>query len=87
MQTIASSRLPGWGATVLRAVVGLIFLAHGVRLQCRFAFLLSILLPGASPSGTGNEERPWGVHTQHAMWEPMKIHRLFIGRSQPRGLR
>ena len=31
MQTIASSRLPGWGATVLRAVVGLIFLAHGAQ--------------------------------------------------------
>ncbi len=31
MRIIASSRLPGWGATVLRAVVGLIFLAYGAQ--------------------------------------------------------
>lgn len=31
MQAIVSNRLRGWGATVLRAVVGLIFLAHGAQ--------------------------------------------------------
>jgi uncharacterized membrane protein YphA (DoxX/SURF4 family) len=28
-QTVVSNRLRGWGATSLRVVVGLIFLAHG----------------------------------------------------------
>jgi uncharacterized membrane protein YphA (DoxX/SURF4 family) len=31
MQAIAPNRLRGWGATVLRAVVGLIFVAHGAQ--------------------------------------------------------
>ncbi len=31
MQAIAPNRLRGWGATVLRAVVGLIFVAHGAE--------------------------------------------------------
>jgi putative oxidoreductase len=31
MQAIASDRLRGWGPTILRVVVGLIFLAHGTQ--------------------------------------------------------
>jgi putative oxidoreductase len=31
MRIIASNRLPQWGATVLRAVVGLMFIAHGAQ--------------------------------------------------------